>query len=99
MSGLQELCSSIYNDLRGRFPKQCDTQRRKLSELSSAVLMCQSPNLMEISNVLDRPTDCVDARYNYVERFLKNPLVKHDEVMSFFATDLLNRRLQLAIHP
>jgi hypothetical protein len=91
LSGLQELCSSIYNDLRERFPNQRDTQRRKLSELSSAVLLCQSPNLMEISNVLDRPTDCEDARYNYVERFLKNPLVKPDEVMSFFAKDLLSR--------
>jgi len=91
LSGLQELCSRIYNDLKVRFPKQRDTQRRKLSELSSAVLMCQSPNLMEISNVLDRPTECVDARYNYVERFLKNPLVKPHEVMSFFAKDLLLR--------
>lgn len=91
MSGLKKLCESIFNDLELRFPKQRLTQRRKLSELVSAMLMCQTPNLMELSNVLDRPCDSVEARYNYVERFLKNDLVSHEEVMRNYSQELLLR--------
>lgn len=91
MTVLKSITSTIYNDLKKRFPEQRDTQRRKLSELSAAVMLCKSPNLMEISNVLDRPTTCANALYNYVERFLKNPLVDHKAVMAPFAKDLLTR--------
>jgi len=89
MSGLKKLCESISDDLKLRFPDQRLTQRRKLSELVSAMLMCQTPNLMELSNVLDRPCDSIEARYNYVERFLKNELVNHEEVMRNYSKDLL----------
>ena len=89
MSGLKKLCKAVSDDLELRFPNQRLTQRRKLSELVSAMLMCQTPNLMELSNVLDRPTDSIEARYNYVERFIKNNLVSHEEVMSNYAKDML----------
>lgn len=46
---------------------------------------------MELSNVLDRPTESAEARYNYVERFLKNPLVNTEVVMAAYAEDLLTR--------
>jgi len=91
MSGFRELCGAVFDDLHARFPSQRLTQRRKLSELVAAVLTCQSPNLMELSAVLDRPTESAEARYNYVERFLKNDLVKVDEVMETYAKDLLER--------
>lgn len=91
MSGLKKLNKSISDDLAVRFPSQRLTQRRKLSELVSAMLMCQTPNLMELSNVLDRPSYSMEARYNYVERFIKNDLVDHAEVMSHYAKDLLLR--------
>lgn len=89
MSGLKKLCKSIFDDLELGFPNQRLTQRRKLSELVSAMLMCQTPNLMELSNVLDRPCDSIEARYNYVERFLKNKLVSHKEVMENYSKNLL----------
>jgi Transposase DDE domain len=91
MSGLKGITEAIREDLQQRLPKQRATQRRKLSELVAGVLICQTPNLMELSNVLDRPTESAEARYNYVERFLKNPLVETDVVMAAYAKDLLGR--------
>jgi hypothetical protein len=41
--------------------------------------------------VLDRPTESAEAHYNYVERFLKNPLVDTQVVMASYAEDLLSR--------
>lgn len=95
MSGFKEIVASIARDLEERLPTQRATQRRKLSELAGGVLVCQTPNLMELSNVLDRPTESAEARYNYVERFLKNPLVETNVVMESYAKDLLTR---LAVH-
>jgi len=91
MSGFKGIATAILKDLAARLPKQRATQRRKLSELVAGMLVCQTPNLMELSNVLDRPTESAEARYNYVERFLKNPLVETEVVMSAYATDLLSR--------
>lgn len=91
MSGFRTLVTAISNDLKNRFPEQRATQRRKLSELVSGMLICQTPNLMELSNVLDRPTESAEARYNYVERFLKNPLVDTEVVMAAYGKDVLSR--------
>lgn len=91
MSGLKGIVATVARDLEERLPKQRATQRRKLSELVGGILICQTPNLMELSNVLDRPTESAEARYNYVERFLKNPLVDTEVVMAAYAEDLLAR--------
>lgn len=95
MAGFKRLVEAIARDLEKRLPKQRVTQRRKLSELVGGMLICQTPNLMELSNVLDRPTESAEARYNYVERFLKNPLVNTEVVMASYAEDLL---FQLSTH-
>lgn len=95
MSGFKGMVGAIAKDLQARLPEQRATQRRKLSELVAGMLVCQTPNLMELSNVLDRPTESAEARYNYVERFLKNPLVKPSLVMSAYGRDLLAR---LTVH-
>jgi hypothetical protein len=91
MSGYKGIVEAVARDLEKRLPKQRATQRRKLSELVAGMLICQTPNLMELSNVLDRPTESAEARYNYVERFLKNPLVNTQVVMAAYAEDLLSR--------
>jgi hypothetical protein len=91
MSGFKGIVEAVARDLEKRLPKQRATQRRKLSELVGGILICQTPNLMELSNVLDRPTESAEARYNYVERFLKNPLVNTEVVMAAYAEDLLAR--------
>ena len=95
MSGFKGMVEAIAKDLERRLPGQRATQRRKLSELVGGMLVCQTPNLMELSNVLDRPTESAEARYNYVERFLKNQLVDTEVVMAAYARDLLAR---LAVH-
>jgi hypothetical protein len=94
MSGLKEITGAISADLQNRLPKQRATQRRKLSELVAGMLLCQTPNLMELSNILDRPTESAEARYTYVERFLKNRLVDTEVVMAAYARDLLARLAQ-----
>lgn len=91
MSGFKGIVEAVSRDLEKRLPKQRATQRRKLSELVGGMLICQTPNLMELSNVLDRPTESAEARYNYVERFLKNPLVDTEIVMAAYAEDLTHR--------
>ncbi len=91
MSGYKGIVAAIARDLEKRLPTQRATQRRKLSELVGGMLICQTPNLMELSNVLDRPTESAEARYNYVERFLKNPLVHTEVVMAAYAKDILAR--------
>lgn len=91
MSGYKGIVGAIARDLEKRLPRQRATQRRKLSELVGGMLICQTPNLMELSNVLDRPTESAEARYNYVERFLKNSLVDTEVVMAAYAKDVLAR--------
>lgn len=91
MSGFKGVVEAIARDLEERLPRQRATQRRKLSELVGGMLACQTPNLMELSNVLDRPTESAEARYNYVERFLKNPLVDTQVFMAAYAKDSLAR--------
>jgi len=91
MTGFKGIVEAVAKDLEDRLPKQRATQRRKLSELVGGMLICQTPNLMELSNVLDRPTESAEARYNYVERFLKNPLVNPKVVMGAYVEDLLSR--------
>lgn len=91
MTGFKGIVKTVARDLEKRLPNQRATQRRKLSELVGGILICQTPNLMELSNVLDRPTESAEARYNYVERFLKNPLVDTEVVMGAYAKDLLAR--------
>ncbi len=86
---MELLNKNIYMDLKERFPKQRDTQRRKLSDLIACSLQAESGNLMELATVLNRPTQCREARYNYIERFLKNELVCVEEVMSKYAIPLL----------
>lgn len=90
-SGFKGIVEVVAKDLEKRLPRQRATQRRKLSELVGGILVCGTPNLMELSNVLDRPTNSAEARYNYVERFLKNPLVSSEVVMAAYAEDLLSR--------
>ena len=72
MLGYKGIVEAVARDLERRLPKQRATQRHKLSELVGGMLICQTPNLMGLSNVFDRPTESAEARYNYVERFLKN---------------------------
>ncbi len=91
MNGYKQMIQTVYKDLERRLPTQRATQRRKLSDLVGAVLVCQTPNLMELSNVIDRPVGSAEARYNYVERFLKNPLVDSLNVMEAFGRELLAR--------
>jgi hypothetical protein len=57
MSGFKGIVEAIARDLEERLLGQRATQRRKLSELVGGMLICQTPNLMELSNVLDRPTE------------------------------------------
>jgi hypothetical protein len=61
MSGFAGIAKAISDDLKVRLPEQRATQRRKLSELSAGMLVCQTPNLMELSNVLDRPSESAEA--------------------------------------
>ena len=94
MPGFKGVVEAVARDLEERLSKQRATQRRKLSELVGGILICQTPHLMELSNVLDRPPESAETWYNFVEKFL-NPLVETEMVMAAYAEDLL---AQLAKH-
>jgi hypothetical protein len=82
------LVEAIRSDLEVRFPAQRKTQRRKLSDLVAAMLEARSANLMELAAALPRRVERQDMRYQYVDRFLSNPLIDVSEVMAPYAREV-----------
>ena len=56
------------------------------------MLDVRSANLMDLAAGLPRAADRTDMRYQWITRFLGNPLVVSDEVMAPFAREVLERR-------
>jgi hypothetical protein len=65
--------------------------RRCLSLLVATMLDARSANLMDLAAALPLATDRTDMRYQWIARFLANPLVDADAVMAPFARQVLER--------
>ena len=55
------------------------------------MLDARSANLMDLAAALPLEADRTDMRYQWIARFLANPLVDTDEVMAPFARQVLER--------
>ncbi len=88
-SAVAELAAGISADLQRRLPGQRKTQRDKLALLVATMLDARSANLMALAASLPRPAERADMRYQWIARFIDNPLVVCDEVMHPFACEVL----------
>src|SRR5512144_2822138 len=89
VDSIQRLADSIRSDLEQRLPSQRKTQRGKLSLLVATMLDVRSANLMDLAAGLPIEADRTDMRYQWITRFLGNPLVLSDTVMEPFAREVL----------
>src|SRR4051794_29459301 len=92
MTGIERLADSIKAELEQFLPRQRKTQRAKLSLLVATMLDARSANLMDLAAALPLEADRTDMRYQWIARFLANPLVDTDEVMAPFARQVLERQ-------
>ena len=94
MTGVERLADSIKAELEQLLPEQRKTQRGKLSLLVATMLDARSANLMDLAAALPLATDRTDMRYQWIARFLANPLVDPDAVMAPFARQVLERHVE-----
>jgi hypothetical protein len=92
MTGIERLADGIKAELEQLLPGQRKTQRGKLSLLVATMLDARSANLMDLATALPLEADRTDMRYQWIARFLANPLVDTDEVMAPFARQVLERQ-------
>ncbi|NVN13233.1 transposase [Nguyenibacter vanlangensis] len=86
-----EMAAGIAADLQRRLPGQRKTQRDKLALLVATMLDARSANLMVLAASLPRAAERADMRYQWIARFIDNPLVVCDEVMEPFAREVLTK--------
>jgi hypothetical protein len=91
MGGIEHIGRGIIADLEAKLPGQRKTQRGKLGLLVATMLEVRSANCMDLAASLPRPCKLVSKRYQWIERFLANPLVDVDGVMAPYAGDVLAR--------
>jgi hypothetical protein len=100
MTGIERVADSIKAEFEQLLPGQRKTQRGKLSLLVATMLDARSANLMDLAAALpleaDRTGPSGNAqrymRYQWIARFLANPLVDTDAVMAPFARQVLERQ-------
>ena len=91
MLRFNSLSSSIREDLSTRLPGQRKTQRDKLSVLVSTMLEVRSGRLMDLAHGLPLKTEDSLSRFQWIKRFVMNPLVDVDEVMGSYSREVLER--------
>jgi hypothetical protein len=91
VGGIEHVARGIVADLAAKLPGQRKTQRGKLGLLVATMLEVRSANCMDLAASLPRPCKLVSKRYQWIERFLANPLVEVDEVMAPYGREVLER--------
>lgn len=91
MGGIEHVARGVIADLEAKFPRQRKTQRGKLGLLVASMLEVRSANLMDLAASLPRPCALISKRYQWIERFLANPLVDVDAVMAPYGREVLAR--------
>jgi hypothetical protein len=85
MGSVKKMSEQIRSGLEARLPKLRKTVIEKLSLAIGAMLECQTPNTIELANVLPLETERQDMREQWLRRLLKNPLLNRTEVIAPFA--------------
>lgn len=81
MSTVKRLAEEVARGLDEIHPKLRKTVVSKLALAVGAMLEGQTPNTVELANLLPLETERQDMREQWLRRLLKNPLLRSDEVM------------------
>ena len=89
MGTVQQLATAIEAGLRAAHPTLRKTVVTKLALAVAAILHAQTPNTVELANLLPLETERQDMREQWLRRLLKNPLVSSAEVLGPWARHAL----------
>ena len=85
MGTVRQLATPIEEGLQAALPTLRKTVVRKLALAVGALLEAQTPNTVELANVLPLETERQDMREQWLRRLLKNPLLSSTEVLEPWA--------------
>lgn len=89
MSTVKRLAEEVARGLDEIHPKLRKTVVSKLALAVGAMLEGQTPNTVELANLLPLETERQDMREQWLRRLLKNPLLQAEEVMEPLASQEL----------
>ena len=89
MGTVQKLAAKVKEGLQAAHPKLRQTVLNKLALAVGAMLEVQTPNTIELANVLPVPTERQDIREQWLRRLLKNPLLQSPVILEPFARTVL----------
>lgn len=85
MGSVKRLAEEVQRGLGDALPKLRKTVVRKLALAVGAMLEGQTPNTVELANLLPLETERQDMREQWLRRLLKNPLLNWAVIMVPFA--------------
>lgn len=88
--GVLGASNAIASDLRKRKTGLQRPHVRSLANLAACMLECRSVNTSELLELLPRLTEKKESRYRFINCWLKNALIKPDEVMAGFVPELIS---------
>lgn len=89
MGTVRQLATTIEEGLQAALPTLRKTVVRKLALAVGALLEAQTPNTVELANVLPLETERQDMREQWLRRLLKNPLLSSTDVLEPWARQAL----------
>ena len=89
MGTVRQLAITIEEGLRAALPTLRKTVVTKLALAVGALLEAQTPNTVDLANVLPLETERQDMREQWLRRLLKNPLLSSAEVLEPWASQAL----------
>ena len=89
MGTVQKLAEKVKEGLQAALPKLRKTVINKLALAVGAMIEVQTPNTIELANVLPLPTEQSEIREQWLRRLLKNPLLDSPAVLEPFARTAL----------
>jgi len=94
MSTVRRLAEEIAEGLNHLLPDMNKPVVRKLSLAVGAMIEGQTPNTVELSNLLPLNTERQDMREQWLRRLLKSPALRCERVMAPFACEVLRKARQ-----
>jgi hypothetical protein len=89
MGTVKKLAEEVERGLKEAHPKLRKTVVKKLALAVGAMIEGQTPNTVELANLLPLETERQDMREQWVRRLLKNPLLRSEGVLEPFARQAL----------
>jgi hypothetical protein len=89
MGTVRQLATEIERGLREAHPQLRKTVVTKVALAVGAMIEAQTPNTVELANLLPLPTERQDMREQWLRRLLKNPLLSSAELLEPWARQAL----------